>query len=1497
MSWCLHDGTNTVEGSPQLWSSKRCYEEDEENTDTTTGNIEQDSRTSFRDSDNTVSSRGSNHPSAKLQELLGLTDIQIPRYHLTDDDIHNINWSRTVTHVNISDNNLLSFPTVITAQCPNLQELDISNNSIHGQLRVDALHVKISGLSELNVSFNHITSIADEFGLVFPYLKTVDVSYNRISKIDAKFLSNLNCLQHLSLDGNQISVPPVHICLRGVAAMRRYYKAMPQDADAIRNSSDLVSVQSSTSVRDFSSSRKGGGLLGRQLTTEQSYMPNLIEVVVTSPVPVATATTHDMRKSVLDNVRACSFTKGVKRLSSLVDIMKERGNSTNNGSGHGQATSSSSATSAASGVQIPLAQGQFESAVPLIPTSAPLGTNSSNDRMNSSITSIPYTTPMIQSITEAPKFPSLPRSISAPLSQSTLRSLAERKKVVKQDPNVNNTVKLVVLGASGAGKTSMVQRLKHGVNVEERNGKSGNRIGVDIVECDIAKSDSDVKFSVWDFAGAGGSHHAINELFFSPMAIYIIVWDMHRTAQTKRNRSSSLCTHSATDIGANPFSLAYESDDEDESDILRDDASEADEKDFMEATLDRDMDEKVLTYIDCIQNRVPGAVIIPVCSHEDEFDSSTLESARRAYTLRERILHHEQLHIEHLQRKLEQCGNRRQDLQRLRRMLTNRPKFVFASASDFAPAIRVSSKRCTGYELLHQRLSTVATGEHFVGHIGCILPRYYATVRQCVRDMRAKFKLIQFQHFLEALRNANIEETGQLTEENVTDALLFMTCTGETSFYTHGKDAHSYVFLNPRWLLAAVGCIVRSDLAKVIRKLRGNEHAPPPLRSTTLIHGNFPIVSNTDVESLWKMEVVTRKGAQRAEEYSACDFNSDERLSVFTFVQQLLLHFHIFVPMDLDRHDCEDDQENQLAVTARINKNPQPQKSQLPSHYFLPSLLMANDNADDFDATFSYKCVDFWKAALCHAWCFHDGVPPGVMERITGFVLREVYGAILFQDPVEHAGSEQVATVRHQRQLKVLQIHCWRGAFSLLLGVKDADNNMSSHVEVFCHVVNGDRDSPSSRSRRIAVSAKGNVKDDGKLIWDGGYSLVLASIEKALSSNYYAGMELEREILCPICLAHYPIQDTKYWTDIFVKECATNGVSSLRCDRGHTCCTALVSGMHDAVASNELSKQEYNYRGSREEMEMMNDVAASGKAMHMHSGLISPSLPLVKQQNDDIIGVKELFSSVVLIGLYDGDEQQMVRVGSGFIADSNRGLIVTAAHNVICFDEGEDFGNFYFGLREPKVFVGMNGNGASDEAVFRYQAVIVSADVGTVDACVLRIITKLENDVAGHDASNLHNQAEAPIRRKTLKSQEALIHMSEQSELPQLEESVRILGHNQETFMKAERLINCCADFTVGHVRQIWKRPKHVVIADNNNCSGQIKQSHPNKLDPQIWIVLDCKTINGHSGGPCVNMQGEVVGILSHADENGHRCFIVPAREWQPLIKRAKQQFRRGTTQ
>ena len=67
------------------------------------------------------------------------------------------------------------------------------------------------------------------------------------------------------------------------------------------------------------------------------------------------------------------------------------------------------------------------------------------------------------------------------------------------------------------------------------------------------------------------------------------------------------------------------------------------------------------------------------------------------------------------------------------------------------------------------------------------------------------------------------------------------------------------------------------------------------------------------------------------------------------------------------------------------------------------------------------------------------------------------------------------------------------------------------------------------------------------------------------------------------------------------------------------------------------------------------------------------------------------------------------------------------------------------------------------------------------------------------------------------------------------------------------------------------------------------EHSASKKFQPNSEIVVICPTIGGHSGGPCVNQAGEVIGILSRADPaDKARCYLVPTSEWLPLVRRAR---------
>lgn len=94
--------------------------------------------------------------------------------------------------------------------------------------------------------------------------------------------------------------------------------------------------------------------------------------------------------------------------------------------------------------------------------------------------------------------------------------------------------------------------------------------------------------------------------------------------------------------------------------------------------------------------------------------------------------------------------------------------------------------------------------------------------------------------------------------------------------------------------------------------------------------------------------------------------------------------------------------------------------------------------------------------------------------------------------------------------------------------------------------------------------------------------------------------------------------------------------------------------------------------------------------------------------------------------------------------DKKLGLIVTAGHILFNMKEGREFGAPYYGLQDAKVVIGVipDGNDGHD-AVFRYFADIVAEDIHNVDACVLRITTRLVEDV--NDVGSCADQAEVII--------------------------------------------------------------------------------------------------------------------------------------------------------
>ena len=186
--------------------------------------------------------------------------------------------------------------------------------------------------------------------------------------------------------------------------------------------------------------------------------------------------------------------------------------------------------------------------------------------------------------------------------------------------------------------------------------------------------------------------------------------------------------------------------------------------------LEQDIDEKLQFWIDCISASSPGAAILPVASFDDYFsDDFVAEATLRCKVMMERLKKHEDRRIKSMQQRLavydSTFGATSDPSMRLRKLLSpfNRPKIIFGSDGANS-VVRVSSTKFSGFDKLAERIVNIATGRErggwaypiFRGHLGARIPRMRLEVREVVRSMRDKFKVVAWNFFLSEVRKRSI---------------------------------------------------------------------------------------------------------------------------------------------------------------------------------------------------------------------------------------------------------------------------------------------------------------------------------------------------------------------------------------------------------------------------------------------------------------------------------------------------------------------------------------------------------------------------------------------------------------------------------------------------------------------------------------------------------------------------------------------------------------------
>uniref|UniRef100_A0A7S1CU18 Uncharacterized protein n=1 Tax=Skeletonema marinoi TaxID=267567 RepID=A0A7S1CU18_9STRA len=1099
-------------------------------------------------------------------------------------------------------------------------------------------------------------------------------------------------------------------------------------------------------------------------------------------------------------------------------------------------------------------------------------------------------------------------------------------KKVPGEITVNDTLKIIFVGMAMSGKTSIIKRLIEGrdATIPEKDERT---VGVDIYNWDPKASnignsplstsissllssatsqlpaslqgDVDVTFSMWDFAGQH-VYHATHELFFSSQSLYVLVWDMGaNNPDTSKKRAS----FTKDERGQGAFKLTYDSSDEEDDDFFD---SEQQARRARRA-LEQDIDEKLQFWIDCIQSSAPGSAILPIASYDDYL--STEESTLRCQIMKERLRKHEEKRVKGMKQRLKEydstLGVDSEQSLRLRRLLSafNRPKIIFGADGPDS-VVRVSSTQYTGFTTLASRIVNIATGRErggwtypiFRGHIGARIPRMRLEVRDVVRSMRDRFKVVEWNFFMSELEKKGI---GADQAADVSDALKFLASVGELSYFgevsSDGKNVSMYsrpafdeegstssmsaptrhssvessanssnealdslslsdfIFLNPRWLVAAVACILRHDLSRELietkRNLRNVEHLIGDEDSSYSFHDeellatdvSYPVITSQDTIMLWQAKRFTKKAAERALQYSS------KKVDPFDFLQRLLIKFGVFVPIDLSVEKAYlGGRDFSISDITSHPKEILINAVQSPKYFFLPSLLGPGEPSD----IWTYKTSDAWKVVISHSILFPDGVPPGLMERITAYVLSDVYTGSSVRTSKRDLLSEADAKSR------IKEVLCWRSAFYLKKGnevvEKSSGEFQESIIEIFATLVDErsqlcvSSDTMGAGMRRLIFSAKGPAGDYASQIFSGGYARVIKRAVKHVT-NEYSGVEFERQAVCSQCLAKKPCSIASVWDHSFLEAAHKSGEQFVRCRYGHVSDIRLICGSSDA------------------------------RNRDMHS-------PEAQTVGEADAPVANLLKAVVIVGLYDEKALRIVRAGSGVIVDRKRGLIVTAGHTLMDKNTWREING--------KIVIGIiPQTNDSDEptAVFRYFARIIARDPsldenGTcrVDACVLQITTRMESDVldGGRDIGEkpeilLMNNPDA-MKRENLPQ----LKLAQRFEL---DEAVRILGFNQggEGLIEPGEGLNRRADFARGYVVMRFSREEAP------------ERSLDRNFLPNEEIVIICPTIGGHSGGPCVNQSGEVIGILSRADPaDPQRCYLVPSTEFKKLVKLSKRRLK-----
>jgi GTPase SAR1 family protein len=747
---------------------------------------------------------------------------------------------------------------------------------------------------------------------------------------------------------------------------------------------------------------------------------------------------------------------------------------------------------------------------------------------------------------------------------------------------MDDTLKIVVVGNEGVGKSCLIRHLvSSGVfsDSPENPDKSDapfpsasrqpSAVGLSLHEWTLPQQEGNVdktegplkKIQVWDFEG-GQSFHSVQEVFYTPQTLYVVVWDMAakdiaKMEEERPQERSSRCSDYGASVQSSAFKLGYDSDSDSDDDCDMDLYNQEEVRRSKRA-LELDIDQKVQFWIDRIEMKVPGATILPVATCADHFvsESQQKEAKKRLKSLKERILWNEERRVHDLERRLKEASEREdndQDTFHWIKLISNRPNILFRPQEDGQPALPCFvSNVCEVCKSRDRAVEFILASAQALNREQMYRPPQPACARaiqESCRRMKEHFKIVQTNYFAK-----QFSEQGTVTDD-VSKSLELLHNSGEICYFgamgrfsrgPYHKPAEStsteladFVVTDPVWLVESLDFILRH----ACELERMNEEASSNAKSRSLDVGvsNCPSIRKEEFRMLWTNRSQENQGLELAEQIS-----TNALSEVLDFLEKVLVLNDIFVPLVFGHENADS------------------------KHFFLPSLLRDRelrapsespcccDRSDLCGQEGPLALADKGDAvsnSLCHSLEFMDSVPATFIERIMVHIIKAV--------GVGQGCSDKSCTAK---KVRLNEFHCSKKSFRIKLGM-DLNNGEGEHtVEVHSFIVeapgvSSEQSGCGGVCQSMCVTCiQGSMDSVSWELWKEICSGIRTSMQRALDE--VPGLEYKDKGVCPECLTKKKsVGEVGTWGFEKLRSVLSDGETVIRCRQGHCIDTKVIKGL------------------------------------------------------------------------------------------------------------------------------------------------------------------------------------------------------------------------------------------------------------------------------------------------------------------------------------------------